>query len=159
MKKIPKLKEAMDLKRTAVSEMTKGIMDEIITNIEYQSVPEKNVNDQIVPQKKEVNIISSVIDELVLDQVLAQMMLEEPGNEINAISIGELQSKIEVMIDSIAANGFKDLTPSEMNKCHHIELIDKNQQPLRQRMRPIPYSQQKSVSRNNRATTRGKNYS
>jgi len=81
MEKIPKLKEAMDLKRTAVSEMTKGIMDEIITNIEYQ----------IVPQKKEVNIISLVIDELVLDQVLAQMMLEEPGNEINAISIGELQ--------------------------------------------------------------------
>ena len=71
----------MDLKRTPVSEMTKGIMDEIITNIEYQSVPEK----------KEVNIISLVIDELVLDQVLAQMMLEEPGKEINAISIGELQ--------------------------------------------------------------------
>ena len=81
MEKNPKLKNAMDLKRTAVSEMTKGIMDEIITNIEYQ----------IVPQKKEVNIISLVIDELVLDQVLAQMMLEEPGNEINAISIGELQ--------------------------------------------------------------------
>ena len=48
------------------------------------------------------------------------------------------------MIDSVTANGFKDLTPSEMNKCHHIELIDKNQQPLRQRMRPIPYSQQKA---------------
>jgi hypothetical protein len=123
MVKVPKLRETLDNKRKIVEKMSVRV-------------------EELFKQNQLENSRDIVMEGQMVDLLLSKLVQKE--GEINSISLEELGSRIESMVDSIAASSLNDLTPSNANKCHVIELINKDQRPFRQKMRPIPYSQKEA---------------
>jgi hypothetical protein len=122
MCKIPKLKEALELKRKLVKNMS-------------EQVEQMHLEETITAVSSSDN---ALMDEISVDKWLVRLV---GTSEINVVSVEELAEKVEELIDSVAAKSLQDLTPSNTNKCHSIELVNKNEKPFRQKMRPIPHSQ------------------
>ena len=80
---------------------------------------------------------------ILLKHIEGKYFDESQDNEINQKSIDEFKEKITGLMKYIAANTLNDLTSSETNKKHKINLKNPIQQHIRQKTRPLPFSQRK----------------